>query len=385
MQKFSFHTATEIKCESGGLSNLGQTVAEKGKHSVLLITDSGIVKAGIAKIAVSSLQESGIDVRLFDQVLPDPSMDIVRDAAAIARDFSVDLIVGLGGGSSLDVAKIVAVLAVSDQPLEEMLGVDNVKDNRLPLIQVPTTSGTGSEVTYVSVLTGPDNGKRVIYSPQLLPDVALLDASLTLGVPPHVTAATGLDAIVHAVEAYTSRTRKNVISDGLAEKALDLLYSNLPVVLSNPGDLEARENMLIGSMLAGMAFVNASVGAVHGLSLPLGGRFHIPHGHANALLMAEIFGFNLPEAEAEYARLAQVIAPNTQLDSEAKAAEHFVAAMHDLLHNSGLVTRLSELGVTEDAIPLMADETLAFMQRQLQNNPKDMNFEDICQVYRAAL
>jgi len=219
----------------------------------------------------------------------------------------------------------------------------------------------------------------------LLPDIALLDAELTLGMPPKVTAATGLDAMVHAIEAYTSRTRKNVVADALAVKALELLGGNLAKVVANGQDLAARAAMLQGSMLAGMAFVNASVASVHALAYPLGARFHIPHGHSNALMMAPIFRFNMPAAQQAYAELAAYLLPGQIFASPAEAAEAFVSALEQLVASVGLETGLSQLGVSEADIPGMATEVTVGIQRLLANNPREMSYDDVVALYRAVL
>ena len=248
---------------------------------------------------------------------------------------------------------------------------------------MPTTSGTGSEVTWVSVITDAQQRKQAVYSPQLLPDVALLDPLLTLGLPAKVTAATGLDAMVHAIEAYTSRTRKNPISDGLATAALALLGANLPKVLANGQDLPARSAMLQGSLMAGMAFVNASVAAIHALAYPLGARFHIPHGHANALVMAPVIRFNLANAQRQYAELAAYLLPGEHFVDEASAAEAFVQAIEGLVKNSGLEQRLSNLNVDEDSLQVMASEVVVGIRRLIDSNPRDMNEQDVEAIYRS--
>ena len=203
--------------------------------------------------------------------------------------------------------------------------------------------------------------------------------------PPRVTAATGLDAMVHAIEAYTSRTRKNPVSDALAAKALALLGGNLRRVVADGTDLPAREAMLEGAMLAGMAFVNASVAAVHALSYPLGARFHVPHGHSNALVMGPVFRFNLPVAAEAYAELAPCLLPGRRFASAGEAAEAFVAALEELAGSVGLETRMSQLGVAEADLPGMAEEVVGGLQRLLANNPRDMAHEDVVAMYRAVL
>lgn len=378
MGGFTFLSVPRIVVETGGLDRLGT-------KRVAIVCDRGIVEGGLAAHARSALTAAGLTARVLDGVQADPPVATVRATLAAARDFAADGVVGLGGGSSLDTAKLVALLLRSGQAVEELYGQDKAQGPRLPLIQVPTTAGTGSEVTWASVVTSERNEKQAIYAPQLLPDIALLDAGLTLGMPPRVTAATGLDAMVHAVEAYTSRTRKNPVSDALAVKALALLGGNLRRVVADGTDLPAREAMLEGAMLAGMAFVNASVAAVHALSYPLGARFHVPHGHSNALVMGPVFRFNLPAAAEAYAELAPCLLPGRRFASAREAAEAFVAALEELAGSVGLETRMSQLGVTEADLPGMAEEVVGGLQRLLANNPRDMVREDVVAMYRAVL
>ena len=377
-----FRSVPRIICEAGALQELGTVFRGLGAQRVLLVCDPGIVSLGFAGRAQAVLEAAGCAVAVFDHVTPDPSSAVVEQAARQAKAFRADGVLGLGGGSSLDAAKLVALLTNSEQPLENLYGTDKARGKRVPLVLMPTTSGTGSEVTWVSVITDPQNKKQAVYSPQLLPDVAILDPLLTLGLPPKVTAATGLDAMVHAIEAYTSRTRKNPISDGLATAALSLLGCNLRKVLADGTDLPARTAMLQGSLMAGMAFVNASVAAIHALAYPLGARFHIPHGHANALVMAPVLRFNLPAAQRQYAELAAHLLPGEHFADEASAAEAFVRAIESLVEDSGLELRLSELKVDEPSLAVMASEVVVGIRRLIDSNPCDMNEQEVEAIYR---
>lgn len=383
MAGFTFRTAPRIHCETGGLAQVGTLFGELGCRRVLIVTDRGITALGIAQKAVEALRASGIEAAVFDGIVADPPVAVVEAGVAAARDLGADGVLGLGGGSSLDAAKVVALAANGDQPIEDMFGIDKTKGQRLKLILAPTTAGTGSEVTWVSVLTSGANLKSVIYSPVLLPDVALLDAGLTLGMPRHITAATALDAMVHAVEGYTSRTRKNMFADAMAEKGLALLGGSYRAVLADPSDAVAREKMLLGATFAGMAFVNASVAAVHGLSYPLGARFHIPHGHGNALVMASVFRFNLDAAETQYAELAPVLLPGRSFNSQRAAAEAMINELDAMFIESGLEGRLSRLGITEPDLAIMAEDVVVNNARLIASNPCDMSFDDVLGIYRS--
>ena len=278
----------------------------------------------------------------------------------------------------MDVAKVVAVLAVGDQPLQDLYGVDQVRSGRLPLILVPTTAGTGSEVTPVAVITTGATTKAGVSSSVLLPDLALLDAELTLGLPRAATAMTGIDAMVHAIEAYTSKIKKNPISDMLALRALRLLAGNMDRVLDSPSDLAAREAMLIGSMLAGQAFANAPVGAVHALAYPLGGHYHIPHGLSNSLMLPAVLSYNSSEAEGSYAQLAG------ELPGTVEASGRGLRAwFEDLIARSGLPATLQAAGVSAQDLPLLAKDAMQ-QQRLLVNNPVAVDEAAALSLYEQA-
>ncbi len=377
-----FRSVPRIVCAAGALQGIGEVFTCLGVRRVLLVCDPGIVKLGFASKACAVLEAVGCSVAVFDQVVADPPAAVVEQAVSHGRAFEADGVLGLGGGSSLDAAKLVALLINSEQPLQDLYGTDKARGQRLPLVLMPTTAGTGSEVTWVSVITDAQQRKQAVYSAQLMPDVAVLDPELTLGLPAGVTAATGLDAMVHAIEAYTSRTRKNPISDGLATTALRLLGGNLRKVLADGSDVAARSAMLQGSLMAGMAFVNASVAAIHGLAYPLGARFHIPHGHANALVMAPMLRFNLPAAQQHYAELAAHLLPEAVFADEASAALAFVQAIEALVRDSGLETRLSRLGIDEASLPAMAADVVSGLQRLIDSNPRDMNEAQVEGIYR---
>lgn len=296
-----------------------------------------------------------------------------------------DLVVGFGGGSSMDVAKLVAFLAHPgcQQQLADIYGVGNAKGQRLPLIQVPTTAGTGSEVTQISIITTGETTKMGVVSPILLPDMALLDADLTLGLPPAVTAATGIDAMVHAIEAYTSKVKKNPLSDMLAREALRLLAANLDEAVHNGSNREARQGMLLGALLAGQAFANAPVAAVHALAYPLGGHFHIPHGLSNALVLPAVIEFNASAAEDLYADLAPLLVKDLKPGNAASLTAQLVSELAALSPRCKLPTRLRDAGVPEDMLPQLAKDAM-LQQRLLVNNPRELTEADALAIYRKA-
>jgi len=297
MSSFTFQSVPILHFGEGCLSSLAEQIMAIGATRPMIITDKGIVSAGLIKPVVDALMAAGMKAALFDGVVADPPESIVLEAIAATRAADADIVIGLGGGSSLDTAKIVAALAIDDaQPLGDIYGVGALAQKGLPNIMIPTTSGTGSEVTAIAIVTTGKTTKAGIVSPHLYADVAILDPVLTLGLPAHVTAATGIDAMVHAIEAYTGRNAKNPVSDMLAIEALKLLTTHIETACFEGTNMVAREAMLRGSMLAGQAFANSPVGAIHALAYPLGGIYHIPHGLSNALVMPYVMQYNLDVA-----------------------------------------------------------------------------------------
>jgi alcohol dehydrogenase len=386
MHPFSFATTAQIICEAGAAHRLAALSAERGAKAVLIVTDPGISKLGLLAEVLPGFLLEGVTAQVFDQVLADPPEAIVLSAVEQARALKAELIIGFGGGSSMDVAKLVALLAHPDcsQQLADLYGVGNAKGRRLPLIQVPTTAGTGSEVTPVAVVTTGETTKLGVVSPLLLPDLALLDADLCLGLPPAVTAATGIDAMVHAIEAYTSALQKNPLSDLLAREALRLLAANLDQAVHNGSNRQARQAMLLGACLAGQAFANAPVAAVHALAYPLGGHFHIPHGLSNALLLPHVLGFNASVAAPLYAELAPLVLGATLRPGSAMAqTEQLIGALADFSERSGLPTRLRDAGVPQEMLGQLAAEAM-LQQRLLVNNPREMTEAHALAIYQSA-
>lgn len=386
MQPFSFATTAQMLCEIGASRRLADLCRERGAQRVLIVTDPGISKLGLLADVLPGFARTELTVGVFDQVVADPPEAILLAAVAQARALNAQLIVGFGGGSSMDVAKLVALLAHPDckQTLAQIYGVGNARGQRLPLILVPTTAGTGSEVTQISIITTGETSKMGVVSPLLLPDLALLDAELTLGLPPSVTAATGIDAMVHAIEAYTSALKKNPLSDLLAREALRLLAANLDEVVRNGGNCEARQAMLLGSCLAGQAFANAPVAAVHALAYPLGGHFHIPHGLSNALVLPHVLAFNASVAAPLYAELAPlVLGDQLRAGSVLQQTEQFIGALADFSVRSGLPTRLRDAGVPQDMLPTLARDAM-LQQRLLVNNPREVNEAHALAIYQVA-
>ena len=369
-------------CEDRASARLGELAVARGIRRTFVVTDRGLLDAGVLEPALDGFRRAGVDFEVWDGVQADPPEASVLAAVRAARDAGTDGVIGIGGGSSLDTAKLVALLACTEQPLDSIYGIGLARGPRLPLIQVPTTAGTGSEVTAIAIVTTAAGEKKGVVSPLLYADLALLDATLTLGLPARVTAMTGIDAMVHAIEAYTSRHRKNVLSDTLAHRALSLLSGNIRRVLAHPPDLDARRAMLKGSMLAGMAFANAPVGAVHALAYPLGGQFHVPHGLSNALVLLPVLDFNAPAVGAMYGELARDLLDDGAPACQEATASAFIRAISDLLAVMPFERRLRDVGVGEAHLASLANDAMA-VQRLLVNNPREVTYLDALAIYRS--
>lgn len=379
---FTFDTVPNIIFETGSAARLGEIVKPRMQRP-FVVTDKGVVGAGLIDGALKSLQAAGLDYMLFDGVAADPPAKVVKGAIKTARKHKADGVIGFGGGSSMDTAKVIAVLINSTQTLEEIYGTGMATGARVPLVLLPTTAGTGSEVTNISVITTDDDQKMGVLAPQLYADLAILDASLTLSKPRHVTAATGIDAMVHAIEAYTNINRKNPLSDALAREALRLLSFNIVRACEAPNDIAAREAMLLGAMVAGQAFSNSPVGAVHGMAYPLGGLFHVPHGLSNSLMLEPVLRFNAPKADHQYAELADVIAPGAT-GSDAEKCGAFIKRIVEIIDATGVERRLSQLGISHNDLPRMAEDAIK-AQRVLVNNPREVTYDDALALYTEVL
>ncbi|WOE76376.1 iron-containing alcohol dehydrogenase [Alterisphingorhabdus coralli] len=380
---FLFQTVPHCVFGEGAVAELAAHLKGEGLTRIAVVTDKGLVATGVVATVGAALRSAGLEPLVFDSIVADPPEEIVITMAEAVRDFGADAVVGLGGGSPMDSAKVIAVLAgPKPQPLAEMYGVGNVTAPRLPLYMVPTTAGTGSEVTPIAILTTGETTKAGIVSPRLYADGAFLDPALTIGLPAHITASTGLDAMVHAIESYTGRLKKNPMSDMLAKEALRLLTGNLVRACHHGDDMVAREAMLRGSMIAGQAFANSPVGAVHALAYPLGGIFHVPHGLSNALVMPHVLRFNLDAAAPLYAELADALHLNAP-DGEIAKAEAFIGYLEQLSIDSGAPQRLRDIDIPEDSLDRLADDAM-LQERLLINNPREMTRDAAREVYDAA-
>lgn len=379
MTGFEFRTVTHIVSEPGAALKLAELAAPhlKDARRLAVVTDKGVREAGLLEAPLTGLERAGYALHVFDGVTADPPEQMVLDAAAAARAFGAEAVIGFGGGSPMDTAKLVALLAGGDQPLSQMYGVGKATGPRLPLILIPTTAGTGSEVTPIAVVTTGETAKMGVSAPALYADMALLDADLTLGLPRHVTAATGIDAMVHAIEAITSKIKRNPVSEALALAALTKLHGAIERACENARDRQARADMLTGAMLAGQAFANAPVGAVHALAYPIGGIFHVPHGLSNSLVLPHVLRFNREAAGEDYARIAAHL-------GLAGGADGLIAECERIAGAVGVERRLTEVGVNHNDLPRMAEDAM-LQTRLLVNNPCKVTQDDALAIYTAAL
>jgi len=379
MEVFRFIAPVHIEFGPGTVARLGEHVRGLGSRA-LLITDPGLVAAGIAEQVQSVLKEAGVAHVLFSAVEENPKDTTCVAAAALCAEHGCNVVIGLGGGSPMDVAKMVAVLATHPgKAPREFEGVGKVANNPLPPVMVPTTAGTGAEVTFNAVVTDTERVfKFAVISEKLAPKVAVLDPVLTVGKPPGLTAATGMDALTHAIESYTN-TVVNPVADALAVRAIALIGGSLRTAVVQGRNLEARSSMLLGSLLAGLAFNMTRLGLVHAMSHPMSAHFGVPHGVANAVLLAPVMEFNLFGALERTAEIAALLGERTAGLSPLDAGRKGVEAVRRLADDVGIPRWLKDVGVQADRIPVMADDTLK--SGNVLVNPRQVRREDVIDLY----
>jgi len=378
-----FRTTPRIFLGNGSIEQIGAEVRSlKGKRA-FIVTDPGIVQSGILEKVTAALKSDKISFGVFDKVESDPRIEIVDQALAQLHQEKYDSVIGLGGGSSLDIAKLVSVMAKTSGKISDYFGIDLVPHPGLPLILVPTTAGTGSEVTPIAILSDEaEHLKKGVVSAYLFPKVALLDPLLTLGLPSAVTASTGMDALIHAIEAFTS-INANDLTDHLAFKAIQLIYGNIRTAYARGEDVNARFNMLEGSLIAGLAFANAGVTAVHAFAYPLGGEFHVPHGLANAVMLPHVLRFNMLGNLSKFAVISKAFGLPAANLSQKQVAEMGILAIEDLMQDINIPLHLKDMNVSQEAIPRMAEGVMK-VTRLLANNPRKLTLKDAEEIYRRA-
>lgn len=397
---WDFYSTERIVFGNGAIGQLDSILQRIKARNILLVTDPGIKNAGILDRITSLLEKANYQTVIYDRVVPEPPVDSAMDCYEFAKSqMDIDAVIGLGGGSSIDMAKIVALLvAYGGHPLDYYGGENQVPGPIAPLVAIPTTAGTGSEVTSVAVLTDVENNLKVGISDNYLrPTVALLDPELTVGLPAYVTACSGIDALSHAVEAYTAKPSSYIqaegnilfqgsipISDALAYRAIELIAKNLPLAVQQGSNLEARSNMLLGSLLAGMSFSNAGTAAAHALAYPIGGLVKSPHGEVTGLLLPYVMEYNAAVETEKMVKISQAFNVNTDGLSDKDAALAASKAVLTLLGEIGLPTKLSEIGIKEEDIPEIAEKTL-LIDRLIRNNPRVPSQRSLEELLRKAL
>jgi len=378
-----FRTTKRILFGSGAVEKIGQEAQILKAKKALIITDPGIIKSGLLQTVEKPLQSVGISFAVFDGVEPDPKIEVAEKGRELAKQEGIDLIIGLGGGSSLDIAKVTSILVTNPGKIDAFLGIDLIPNPGVPLILVPTTAGTGSEVTPIAILSDiREKLKKGVVSAYLFPEVAILDPKLTVGLPPSVTAFTGMDALTHAIESYTSLNATDV-TDLLAFRAMELIAKNLRMAYAHGENLLVRSNMMEGSLLAGMSFANAGVAAVHAFAYPLGGEFHIAHGLSNTLMLPYVMRYNIIGCPDKFAQMARAFGEPMEGRSELDAAEAAVKFVERLSDDLRVPRRLRAVGIPESAIPQMAESAMK-VTRLLVNNPRKITLEDAVAIYKSA-
>ncbi|MCI7061915.1 MAG: iron-containing alcohol dehydrogenase [Lachnospiraceae bacterium] len=381
MNEFTFSVPQNIIVGKGSLAKLPEVAEKLGGKKAFIISGPHLNKMGIVKSCQDAMKEKGIESSSFTETEGNPSVETVDKAAAAFKESGADFIVALGGGSPMDVAKAVGVVAKYGGSITEYEGADKVPGDIIPLIAVPTTAGTGSEVTAFSVITDHSRDyKLTVFSYKLIPSYAILDAELLTTAPASVAAACGIDAMVHALEAYIS-TAASPFSDAMAEKALELIGANIRSYVANRGDIAAAESMLVGSLFAGIAFSWARLGDVHAMSHPVSAYFNVPHGVANAILLPTIVEYNMLADKGKYLKIYNYIAALPVAPDEF-TPDMLVDEILELNEALGIPAGLSEAGVTKDKFDAMADD--AMKSGNIAVNPRSTTKKDILALYEKA-
>jgi alcohol dehydrogenase class IV len=381
MKTFSFTGAKKIVFGNGSFAGLAEHLAEMKVSRPLVVLDGNLAGTGLGERLSGLLDKAKIGFVLYDKAVPEPPIELADEGAKLAIRKKCDGVVGIGGGSAMDLAKAIAVLAANKGKAEDYLGLNKVPGPGLPKIMVPTTAGTGSEVTFTAVFIRKKLKKKEgMNSPYLYPELALLDPELTLTLPPHPTAATGIDALCHAIESYTS-INASPMSELLSLEAIGLISDNLRTAVHDGTNLEAREAMLLGSLYAGLGLANAGVTAVHSLSYPLGGKYGISHGLANTIMLPRVMAFNLPGAQEKFVDIAEIMGEIVDDLPLREAAYLAVEAVEALIEDCGIFTTLEELEIPEADFPELAKVAMT-VARPLANNPCKMTPEEMVEIYQ---
>jgi alcohol dehydrogenase class IV len=383
---FKFQAATKFVFGVDTINQLGQEIQALDGQKAFIVTDKGIVNAGILDRVTQSLVDANIEIAVFDQIEPNPTDAAIMAGAQRLKGDSADVVIGLGGGSPLDAAKGIAVMATNEGQVTDYCGVgaDPWPNPPRPILAIPTTAGTGAEVSSAAMINIPAQGRKMdMFGPSILPKVAIADPTLTLGLPPHLTAQTGIDALSHAVEAYVC-ARANPISDAIAERAISLVAENIRQAYANGRDLAARGNMLLASAMAVIAASNAGgLGVIHSLAQTLGGFYDLPHGLSIAVCFPYGLAYNVLAVPDKYATVARLLGANTAGISTFEAAKAVVPAMQTLLTDLDITDTLQTLGVKQADIPELAEK--AMLDGCTPPNPRPLNPAGFVKLYERAL
>ncbi|MCL5674319.1 MAG: iron-containing alcohol dehydrogenase [Candidatus Omnitrophica bacterium] len=375
METFKFICTPEIVLGNGSLSSLGEKIKKFHGTRVFVVMDKTLsdVKNEVKK----TLDKEKISYFIYDEIVSEPTTDSGNHAGRLAKEEKCDIVCGIGGGSSMDTAKAVSILITNDGKVEDYQGMEKVPKPGVPKIMVPTTAGTGSEVTFTAVfIREKEKTKGGINSKYLYPECAILDPGLTVSLPQGPTAFTGIDAFCHAIESYISK-KSNFFTEAISEKAMELIWENLPIVYNKPGDIKARSNMLYGSFLAGIGLVNAGVTAVHSLSYPLGGLFGIAHGTGNALLLPYVLKAEISEIKNKLSKTG------TKITGRKCGAESFIHELKKFEKGLKIPEKLSELSIPQNTIEQIAEGAMKIAV-PLENNPRTFTKQDIIKIYQKA-
>lgn len=384
VQPFTITQPTQIHFGAGSIHSLPEIIAQSGGIKPLVVLDPGLIDAGVDKTIRRPLDDAGIDYCVYDRIDPEPGLRLADAGTELARENDCDCVVGIGGGSAMDVAKAISILLTNGGCAVDYLGLGKIAKPGVPKIMIPTSAGTGAEVTFTAVFINEETGsKGGMNGDPLYPDVALLDPELTLSLPPQVTATTGIDALTHALEAFTS-VQAHPVSEMYSIKAMELIAGNIRHAYADGRNIEARGNMLLGSLLGGKALATAGVGLVHAMAYPLGGMFGIAHGLANAVLLPYVTEYNLIGNLHKHALLAEILGQDVSDLSLRDAAEITVEELHLLNQDLGIPKSLLELNVSADKLEEMAEIALT-VARPVENNPRQPSIEDIIEIYQEAM
>ncbi len=381
----TFRVPQVVITGSGSSKQVGEECRKLNVKKALVVTDQNLVKLGIPDGVKESLRKSGVDCAIYDGVNMEPVAEYVQEGLKAFQGNGCDFLLAVGGGSPMDTAKAISIMATNGGSIEDYMGLGRVPQRGRPVIAVPTTAGTGSEVTPFTIITDTRRDvKMLIGSPFITPEVAIVDPQLTITLPQDITAATGIDALTHAIEAYVS-VKAQAISDVFSLAAIELIAGNLQKAWSDGKNLEAREKTMMGSLMAGMAFSNSSVALVHGMARPIGAYFHVRHGASNAALLGTVMEFSLEGNPTRYARIAQAMGVNISGLSELEAAERGAEAVKKLIKDVRIPS-LRELGVEKEKLdrlaPRMSEDAIA--SGSPANNPRQASKEEIIELYKTA-